>query len=254
MPGSTPVYGIKYILQGEPIKATRQALEDNANTIEAALMAGGVAAPGASDLLAVSGRVAALEGISGTEAAIKVQTSGRKLSDLAHATDTGAIGVWDGGRWLFYDTRWQIFTPVLASGGAAPGTTWGTVGNAVIVARYFRKGREVTYKGFVQIGTTTAYAPAGGAPLMIGYPPGYVPVQWSTAFSEVQGQGLIQNGAYAILLAGLAPSATPANRRLNLWAANNPVTTVGTAPGTYGITAANHMFGWSVTYETNFEA
>jgi hypothetical protein len=57
----TPVYGIKYIVPGEPIRNTRQALEDNANTVEAALIRGGVAPPNAADLATVAGRVAKLE-------------------------------------------------------------------------------------------------------------------------------------------------------------------------------------------------
>lgn len=62
MTALTPIYGLKYLVQGEPARNTRQALEDNAYTIEAALQARGVAAVGASDLLAVSGRVSVLEG------------------------------------------------------------------------------------------------------------------------------------------------------------------------------------------------
>lgn len=57
----TPVYGLKYIVEGEPLRDARPALEANAKTIEAALIAGGVAAPGAADLLQVSGRVTVLE-------------------------------------------------------------------------------------------------------------------------------------------------------------------------------------------------
>lgn len=62
MTAQTPIYGLKYLALGEPARNTRQALQDNAFTIEAALQAGGVAAPGASDLLAVSGRVSVVEG------------------------------------------------------------------------------------------------------------------------------------------------------------------------------------------------
>lgn len=61
MTAHTPIYGLEYIEEGEPLRLARPALENNAHTIEAALQAGGVAAPGASDLLAVSGRVTALE-------------------------------------------------------------------------------------------------------------------------------------------------------------------------------------------------
>jgi hypothetical protein len=58
---TTPIYGLRYLELGEPARNTRQVLQDNAETIEAALAAGGVAAPGAADLLAVSGRVSVLE-------------------------------------------------------------------------------------------------------------------------------------------------------------------------------------------------
>lgn len=61
MTAQTPIYGLKYLVEGEPARNTRQALQDNAFTTEAALQAHGLAAPGASDLLAVSGRVTTLE-------------------------------------------------------------------------------------------------------------------------------------------------------------------------------------------------
>lgn len=62
MTAQTPIYGIKYPVVGEPIRTTRQILEDNAKAVEAALLSGGVAAPGAGDVLAVSGRVSTIEG------------------------------------------------------------------------------------------------------------------------------------------------------------------------------------------------
>lgn len=43
MTALTPLYGLKYITQGEPIRNTRQALEDNAFTIETALANGAIA-------------------------------------------------------------------------------------------------------------------------------------------------------------------------------------------------------------------
>lgn len=61
MTAQTPVYGIKYLTVGEPARNTRAALQANAETIEAALVAGGVAAPGAADLLTVAGRVTTVE-------------------------------------------------------------------------------------------------------------------------------------------------------------------------------------------------
>lgn len=61
MTAKTPVYQLEYLVQGEPVRNTRLALENNAKSIEAALMARGVAAAGAADVLAVSGRVSTLE-------------------------------------------------------------------------------------------------------------------------------------------------------------------------------------------------
>jgi hypothetical protein len=61
MPAYTPIYGLAYLVAGEPARNTRTVLQSNAETIETALAAGGVAAAGASDVLAVSGRVTALE-------------------------------------------------------------------------------------------------------------------------------------------------------------------------------------------------
>jgi hypothetical protein len=64
----TPTFGIKYLVPGEPIRTTRQALEDNAKTIEAALLQR-VNAPTVPDLnaevtarQALAARVATLEG------------------------------------------------------------------------------------------------------------------------------------------------------------------------------------------------
>lgn len=61
MTAQTPIYGLKYIVEGEPARNARQALEDNAKTIEAALQSQGVPAVGAPDLATLSGRVSQLE-------------------------------------------------------------------------------------------------------------------------------------------------------------------------------------------------
>lgn len=57
----TPVYQLEYLVQGEPARNTRGALERNALSIEAALLAKAVPAPGAADLAQVAARVLALE-------------------------------------------------------------------------------------------------------------------------------------------------------------------------------------------------
>jgi hypothetical protein len=66
MTAQTPVYGIKYPVAGEPIRTTRQILEDNAKAVEAALIRGRRPAR-RPDLATLSGRVTALEpGTAGT--------------------------------------------------------------------------------------------------------------------------------------------------------------------------------------------
>lgn len=59
--GITPVYGIEYLVEGEPLFHTRAKIERNSRTVEAALVRGGVAPPAAQDLAALAGRVTLLE-------------------------------------------------------------------------------------------------------------------------------------------------------------------------------------------------
>jgi hypothetical protein len=61
MTAKTPVFQLEYIVEGEPIREARLALENNAKTIEAALVAGGVAPPAAQDMVALVARINALE-------------------------------------------------------------------------------------------------------------------------------------------------------------------------------------------------
>lgn len=59
--GITPNFGIEYLIPGEPARNTRAKLQRNAETIDAALTAGGIAPAGAADLVAIAGRVTTLE-------------------------------------------------------------------------------------------------------------------------------------------------------------------------------------------------
>jgi hypothetical protein len=59
--GITPVYGLEYLVEGEPARNTRAKLERTVKAVEAALVAGGITPPGASDLAALVGRVNVLE-------------------------------------------------------------------------------------------------------------------------------------------------------------------------------------------------
>jgi diphthamide biosynthesis methyltransferase len=61
MTAKTPVYQLEYIVEGEPLREARLALENNAKSIEAALVLGGIAPPASQDLATLSGRVTALE-------------------------------------------------------------------------------------------------------------------------------------------------------------------------------------------------
>jgi len=54
MTARTPIYGLEYIILGEPVRNTRQALENNAKTIEAALLAKAATPPGGSTYAAIS--------------------------------------------------------------------------------------------------------------------------------------------------------------------------------------------------------
>lgn len=80
MTAQTPVFGIKYIQQGEPIRATRQALQDNANAIEAALIGTGVHPPSAPDL---SSLAALSQSVSANTASVAANTAALASAPVA---------------------------------------------------------------------------------------------------------------------------------------------------------------------------
>jgi hypothetical protein len=94
MTAKTPVYGLEYLVQGEPVRNTRAALEANAKTIEAALLARGVPATGAADLAALAGRVARLENpVSAVMRATAAQSVPGGWADiLLHTEDEDSHG------------------------------------------------------------------------------------------------------------------------------------------------------------------
>lgn len=61
MTATTPIYGLHYLVPGEPARNTRAALEANVYAIEAALQSHALAPPAAADLAAVAGRTSVLE-------------------------------------------------------------------------------------------------------------------------------------------------------------------------------------------------
>lgn len=255
MTAQTPVYGIKYIQQGEPIRNTRQALQDNATSIEAALVRGGIAPAGAPDLATLSGRVTVLEGLRDTEANIRTNVTGHNPGDVAHATDTGAIGIWDAaGRWIFYDTKWQTYTPQLSTSTT---TNYMTAGNAQLAGRYFRSGRQIACEGQIVLGSTTSFTGGQYGALFVTFPPGYLPFQWSpNGYYPPIGSALINSGAGANMGWMLQTPATPAaGRRLQPYTAAG-VAATGTAnsPANWNLSAPGHQIIWNVVYETAFEA
>lgn len=83
MTAKTAVYGLEYIVEGEPLRGARLALENNAKTIEAALVLGGIAPPAAQDLATLAGRVTAAEQLAA--ASINTFTQGG-YNDLWNST------------------------------------------------------------------------------------------------------------------------------------------------------------------------
>jgi hypothetical protein len=77
MTALTPVYGLEYIVQGEPLRNARPALESSMKKVEAALLLRGVVPPGAVDAATLSGRISVLENSTNAWADLP-------LSGLAH--------------------------------------------------------------------------------------------------------------------------------------------------------------------------
>lgn len=107
---TTPVYGLEYLVEGEPARNTRAKLQRNAETIEAALIAGGLAAPGASDLLEVSGRVSVLEDLVGGSLA----DAEANMVPLATELEAAAASAAYNGRFQC----WPVDGPVTVAVGA----------------------------------------------------------------------------------------------------------------------------------------
>jgi hypothetical protein len=90
MTAQTPAFAIKYPVQGEPIRTTRQILEDNAKAIEAALLSRALAPPAAVDLAAAIARFAKLEPGALPSAAVSAdRRHGRNARRHRHDVDAG---------------------------------------------------------------------------------------------------------------------------------------------------------------------
>jgi hypothetical protein len=168
----------------------------------------------------------------------------------AYAEDTDACAVYDGTRFLFYDTRWQTYTPTMTVGSSTA-----VLGNALVACRYFRKGREVTVTGHIQLGSTTTFGGGNGI-IYVDYPVGlrpYFPLPTATSPHTMGGGARISGTAFGSGWCLNMYHATPASRRM--WFVNfSDVVVQGGAGAGLNLTAAGHWLDWQCTYETAFEA
>jgi hypothetical protein len=142
--GITPIYGLEYPIEGEPIRYTRQKLERTMLAIEEALSLGGVAAPGASDLLAVSGRVSTLEAAAASRPIAVLTGTGT----LSLATNTWTALPLTGSE--VYDPLGGHSTTVNTSRFTVPvgwGGWWQAIASTRIDSSTGRRGCEIRVNG-----------------------------------------------------------------------------------------------------------
>lgn len=163
MTAQTPIYAIKYPVVGEPIRTTRQILEDNAKAIEAALLAGPASPPNAQDLAAVAGRVTTLE------------THEPKV--LAHVEAVPATG-WA----LWADQNYARMTWTLHRNGMA------TVTGAMTTA-------ASGFTAQVCALPSAAFAPRVTSQAGVGTQIGFAMVSESPRLAEIRSGGLYLRGA-----------------------------------------------------------
>lgn len=90
--GITPIYGIEYLIEGEPARNTRAKMERNAKQIEATFAAGGLAPPGTPDLAAAIARIGVLEHVNDAVTTIS------PAANVAHVGGYRNAGVYRVGR------------------------------------------------------------------------------------------------------------------------------------------------------------
>lgn len=172
----------------------------------------------------------------------------------ASAADTGADGVWDGTRWVFYDTRWQTYVPAIKIGNA---TLW-TQGNSTVIGRYYRKGREVSVRVSILLGSTANFNSAASF-VTVTAPPGCVPAATlATDGSSIPTVGTVEviNGGIAWGLVVIGETSAPAGRTFTFYpytSANALSSATGSA-GSWNLWASGQIVRFSAMYETNYDA
>jgi hypothetical protein len=173
------------------------------------------------------------------------------------AEDTKATGIWDpaAGRVVWFDSRWQTWTPRFAGGSI---NAWASLGNGTAIGRYFRTGRKVDVEYQFTIGTTGNFGGVGA--IFIECPPGLYPYSWTATISTIPitGTCIVYNTGNRLGTVAMSNDATPANRRLVLYNTDaNGLALQSAGSGTAGswfVWAAGHQFFAAATYETAFEA
>lgn len=170
---------------------------------------------------------------------------------IVQAADTGAFGMWDAvaGRVIWYDTRWQNYTPTVDVNNVVT-----TVGNGLLAGRFYRKGREISVDFLFQLGTTTNYNGAAGV-LRIGAPPGYRPgltAGITAVFGTYCGTGRANGTQGTVVGTIVTDGATAAARKLVMVNAGD--LTIQTTTGPTAVSATNHFLQGRAQYMTEFEA
>lgn len=71
---------------------------------------------------------------------------------IVRQTDTGALAIFNGTTWDYFDTRYQQYTPTVSINLSNI-----TLGNGISTGKYFRQGKHIIVEMFFQLGTTTSY-------------------------------------------------------------------------------------------------
>lgn len=78
---------------------------------------------------------------------------------IAYQADTDAFCLYDGSAWLYYDTKWQSYTPDVYTNN----TLW-TKGNGTSSGFYLRNGKHIEVIIEITLGSTTTWN--GGSPFV----------------------------------------------------------------------------------------
>jgi hypothetical protein len=191
-----------------------------------------------------------------TEAAANALASANLSPGSAfYAQDTGAFGLYDAAanKIIWYDTRWQTYTPAIKIGN---NTTW-TQGNSVVIGRYFRKGREVMIRVSILLGSTANFNSAASF-VCVTAPTAAVPAaSIATDGSSIPtiGTAEVINGGIAWGLVVVSETAALATRTFTFYpyGSATALSSAAGAGGSWNLWAAGQIIRFTAQYETNYE-